>query len=68
MPPHKINSTSIDHVDFHEPDTLEIKFNTGQVYHYKDCEKDHFHGMKIAKSAGQYFRQNILGKYDHEKQ
>ena len=66
--PHKLNSTSIEHIDFHEPSTLEIKFHSGAIYHYKDCPKDHFEALKVAKSAGGYFRTRILNRYHHEKQ
>ena len=63
---HKLKSSSIEHID-HFKDTLEIKFASGALYHYKDCPKEHYEALKEADSAGQYFRQNILGKYDHER-
>ena len=65
---HKLQSTSIEHIDFHEPHTLEIKFTSGATYHYFDCEKKHFDNLKESKSAGSYFRHSVLNKYRHEKQ
>jgi hypothetical protein len=64
---HKLKSNSIEHIDKHDKDVLEIKFSSGAVYHYKDCANDHFEGLKNAESAGKYFKQFILNKYDHEK-
>ncbi len=62
------SSSSIEHIDYHDDkDTLEIKFSSGAIYHYKDCEKDHFHALKGAASAGAYFQKHILGKYKYEK-
>lgn len=57
---HKIkDSTSIEHIDYHEPDTLEIKFCSGSTYNYPGCDKIHYHALKEAASAGKYFHQNL---------
>jgi hypothetical protein len=65
---HKIsNSTSIEHIDYHEPYTLEIKFISGTTYHYSNCPKDYYEQLKTAVSAGKYFQANILNKFAHKK-
>jgi len=53
------NSSSIEHVDWHKPDTLEIKFVSGSTYHYPGCNKIHYDNLKKAASAGQYFQKSI---------
>ena len=61
------DSTSIAYVDFHEPDTLEIKFGSGATYHYDKCPKSHYEGMKKAESPGKYFRSHILNGFAHKR-
>ena len=59
---HKLNSTSIKHIDYHDDkDTLEIKFAGGAVYHYPGCDKKHYEALKTAASAGNYFHNVIKG-------
>jgi hypothetical protein len=65
---HKIpNSTSIEHINYHAPDTLEIKFVSGTTYHYPGCSKEHYEGLKKADSAGRYFHNQINGKFSHKR-
>ena len=59
---HKLDSSSIEHVDYHDDkDILEIKFTNGAIYHYPECDKKHYEALKIASSAGQYFHRVLRG-------
>lgn len=54
------NSTSIEHVDYHDDkSTMEIKFTSGVTYHYPNCNKAHYDGLKAASSPGGYFHSHI---------
>lgn len=65
---HFKNSTSVKFCDYDdEKNTLIIKFASGATYHYPDCDKDHYHNLKAAKSAGQYFQANIRALKAHRK-
>ena len=70
MSPHQsVESTLIRSVA-HDPDKniLEIKFNSGDTYHYLGVsESDHLNLM-AASSTGRHFNQNILGRFEHVKQ
>lgn len=51
----------------HDGTNLHVIFHNGGTYIYKDCGVDHFHGMKDGESAGKYFRNNVMDKFEHEK-
>ena len=53
------NSSFISHVDYHENGTMEIKFSSGAVYHYPNCDRVHYDALKSAASAGKYFHTQI---------
>lgn len=53
------NSSSIAHVDYHDDiNTMEIRFSSGAVYHYPNCDKAHYEALKTAASVGKHFHQN----------
>lgn len=57
------NSSSIEHCDyFDDTSTMELKFTSGQVYHYPDCPKEHFEALKKAESPGKHFHTAIRSK------
>ena len=59
---HKLDSSSIDSIDYHDDKgTLEIKFVSGAIYHYPECDKEHYEALKTASSAGQYFHRMLRG-------
>jgi hypothetical protein len=62
------DSTNIAHIDYHEPDTLEICFKSGGTYHYKGCPKHHYENMKISESVGKYFHTHIRRAHKGVKQ
>lgn len=62
------NSSSIAHIDWNDKNnTLEICFTSGHTYHYPNCDKKHFAGLKEADSAGKYFQSNIRNQYNGHK-
>ena len=46
---------------------LEIEFNNGAVYHYKDVGVITTLEFIFAESLGQHFAKNIKGKYTYVK-
>ena len=63
------NSSSIKHVDyFADKNTMEIKFASGDVYHYPDCHVSHYDNLKAAASPGKYFHSSIRNKLPGIKQ
>jgi len=53
------NSSSIEHCDYHDSNkTMEIKFSSGAVYHYPNCDKEHYEALKAAASPGRHFHQH----------
>lgn len=60
-----ITSSFIDGVD-HDGDALIVKMR-GATYRYPTAPAHHVDGMKQAESAGQYFREHILGTHEHER-
>lgn len=54
------NSSSIEHVDYYDHNnTMEIRFSSGAVYHYPNCDKEHYDELKTAASPGKHFHQHI---------
>jgi KTSC domain len=45
--------------------TLELEFNSGEVWQYLDVPSDEFEALMNASSHGSYARHNIIGSY-HE--
>lgn len=46
---------------------LEVVFNTGDKYRYKDVPAAEFEGLMSADSIGQYMHHRIIDHYDHER-
>ena len=42
---------------------LQIRFNSGRTYSYKDVPEDVFEGLQQASSPGQYFNSNVKGVF-----
>ncbi len=54
------NSSSIENCDYHdEKQTMTIKFSSGAVYEYPNCDKANYDALKAAASPGRHFHQNI---------
>jgi hypothetical protein len=43
--------------------TLELEFNSGEVWQYMDVPPEEFEGLMNASSHGSYARNNIIGDY-----
>ncbi len=57
-------SSSLSHCDYDEScNRMEIKFSSGNVYHYNDVPKTVYEGLKEAKSGGSFFHTNIRPKF-----
>lgn len=53
-------SSSIEHCDYHDGENkMTIKFSSGAVYEYPNCDKVHYEALKNAASAGKHFHSNI---------
>jgi hypothetical protein len=46
-----------------ETEQMEIQMSNGQVYSYDGVSISVFNGLISARSAGQYYHQNIKGVY-----
>lgn len=58
------NSSSIEHCDFVEPDTLKIKFiSSSKEHEYPNCPKSIYEGLRAAESPGKYFHASIRKQY-----
>lgn len=63
------NSSLLKSCDYDDKsNTLIIEFHNGGTYHYEDCHKSHFEGLKAAASAGSYFGSVIRTKFKGKKQ
>lgn len=58
------NSSSLEHCDFVEPDTLKIKFHSSKKEHeYPNCPRSVYEALKAADSPGKHFHQHIRHHY-----
>jgi len=46
---------------------LEVVFNTGDRYQYKEVPVSEYEGLMSAESIGQYMHKHIIGHYDYER-
>jgi hypothetical protein len=46
---------------------LEVIYNTGDRYQYKEVPEFEYEGLMSAESIGQYMHKNIIGHYDYER-
>ena len=46
---------------------LEVEFNTGDKYLYKDVPASEYEGLMSAESIGQYMHRHIIDRYDYER-
>lgn len=63
-----VKSSNIRSVGYSVKDKiLELEFNSGAVYHYKDVGLIPVVEFIFADSLGKYFAQKIKGKFDYVK-
>ena len=46
---------------------LEVVFNTGDKYQYKEVPASEYEGLMSAESIGQYMHKHIIDHYDYER-
>jgi len=65
----KLNSSMLAEANYNkDAKTLELTFKSGKTYKYKGVNEIVFNELIKSDSAGRYFRNNILGHYDTEKE
>ena len=62
----QVESSHIADVDW-EDGILRVSFVKGGVYEYQDVEIGLFKEFLLAPSKGEFFRQNVKGKYDYTR-
>jgi len=50
-----------------ETQTLEVVFNTGRTYLYRNVPPEEFDGLMAAESKGRYMRANIIDMYPYSQ-
>ena len=63
-----VNSSNVDSVGYN-PDslTLEIEFNSGDIYQYYDVPEYIYDELISAGSVGQYLNQNVKNNYSYDQ-
>ena len=46
---------------------LEVEFNTGDKYQYKEVPASEYEGLMSAESIGQYMHRHIIDHYEYER-
>jgi len=63
-----IKSSNIKSIGYAiEPQILEVEFNGGAVYHYKEVGPIKVLNLIFADSVGSYFAKNIKNKHQYMK-
>lgn len=47
--------------------TLEVEFQSGNVYQYLDVPEDMYQNFMTAESKGEFFHDNILKEFDYQE-
>lgn len=47
--------------------TLEVEFQSGNVYQYLDLPEDMYQNFMTAESKGEFFHDNILKEFDYQE-
>lgn len=63
-----ISSSNIASIGY-VPDSrvLEVEFNSGHVYHYRNVAPHHFDELLRTQSPGGYLHQHIKGAHEYER-
>ena len=46
---------------------LQVVFNTGDTYRYKEIPSHEYDGLMSAESKGEYMHKHIIGRYEYER-
>lgn len=61
-----VNSSNLVSVGYNSDDkTLEVEFQSGNVYKYFDVPESVYQSLMTADSKGEFFHDNILKEYDY---
>ena len=64
----KVESTNVASVGFDpKRKVLEVEFQTGAVYQYREVPKPTYDALLKADSKGRYLAANVKGKYPYER-
>lgn len=63
-----VDSSNIASVGYKvKEETLEIRFNSGAVYQYKNVPRSVHEQLMSASSKGQFFHRNIRNSFDYSR-
>jgi hypothetical protein len=48
-------------------EVLEVVFNSGERYRYKEVPRCEYERLMSAESIGQYMHRHIIGRYDYQR-
>jgi hypothetical protein len=48
-------------------EVLEVEFNSGERYRYKEVPRSEYERLMSAESIGQYMHRHIIGRYDYQR-
>jgi len=48
-------------------EVLEVVFNSGERYQYKEVPRSEYERLMRAESIGQYMHRHIIGRYDYQR-
>lgn len=61
-----VSSSNIRSIGY-DNGTLEVEFNSGGIYQYKNVPQNLYTGLMTASSHGSYFAQNIKNSFTPHK-
>jgi hypothetical protein len=60
----EVNSSMVSAIGYDDQSSeLELTFNNGSTYRYRNVPKQAWSELQVAPSVGQYLRARIIGKY-----
>jgi hypothetical protein len=63
-----VSSSNIASIGYDKnTNTLEVEFNSGDIYQYYSVPEEVYNGLMNASSHGRYLNQNIKGKYQYQQ-
>jgi hypothetical protein len=63
-----VNSSNINAIGYDsDTQTLTVEFKSGGTYEYYDVPESEFESLRTASSVGQYFQNNIRGRYRYAR-
>jgi hypothetical protein len=63
----KVTSSNIEEITHIEPDTLQVMFKGGAVYHYHNVDKAKYDALMAAESHGKHLNEHIKPNHKFTK-